>query len=308
MRYPFRLAIVELLGNAAGLRSRAPLQGGNRGGNCMRLMVLTVMGLIGGLGLVAAIVALPVMAEKGPLRTTLVAHLGSAQEEEVPGGGDPDGRGRAVVKVFKEQLCGRVETSAIESSSLKATINLGMSGEVGPTVANLQERADRTPLAESTTPTTTTTTGTTTPTTGTTTATTGTTGAQQTGTTTTGDSTTVSQTNLSQSTASPTASASASASPSASASTSPSASASASAASKSAASTSRATLHEHTGGCVEVPRALSLELLEHPTRFYVDVTNEQYPEGAIRGQLHKKSGADEHRSGDVHHRSGNGDD
>ena len=302
----------------------------------MRLMVLTVMGLIGGLGLVAAIVALPVMAEKGPLRTTLVAHLGSAQEEEVPGGGDPDGRGRAVVKVFKEQLCGRVETSAIESSSLKATINLGMSGEVGPTVANLQERADRTPLAESTTPTTTTTTGTTTtttgtitattgttgtttgttgtttgtttPTTGTTTSTTGATGAQQTGTTTTGDSTTVSQTNLSQSTASPTASASASASPSASASTSPSASASASAASKSAASTSRATLHEHTGGCVEVPRALSLELLEHPTRFYVDVTNEQYPEGAIRGQLHKKSGADEHRSGDVHHRSGNGDD
>jgi hypothetical protein len=310
----------------------------------MRLMVLTLMGLIGGLGLVAAIVALPVMAEKGPLRTTLVAHLGSAQEEEVPGGGDPDGRGRAVVKVFKEQLCGRVETSAIESSSLKATINLGMSGEVGPTVANLQERADRTPLAESTTPTTTTTTGTTTtttgtitattgttgtttgttgtttgtttPTTGTTTSTTGATGSQQTGTTTTtGDSTspqatttaqstTVSQSSLSQSTASPTANASASASPSASAA---SASASASAASTSTSSTSRATILEHTGGCVEVPRALSLELGEHPARFYVNVTNEQYPEGAIRGQLHK-SGAGEHRSGDVHHRSGNDDD
>src|SRR5215211_513855 len=218
----------------------------------MRLMVLTVMGIIGGLGLVAAIVALPVMAEKGPLRTTLVAHLGGGQEKQVPGGGDPDGRGRAVVKVFEEQLCGRVETSAIESSSLKATINLGMSGEVGPTVANLQERAARTPLAESTTPTTTTTTGTTTgttgtttgtttPTTGTTTSTTGATGAQQTGTTTTGDSTsspqatttqqstTGSQSSLSQSTASPTASASASASPSASA--------SASAASTSTAST-----------------------------------------------------------------------
>jgi hypothetical protein len=63
----------------------------------MRLMVLTVMGLIGGLGLVAAIVAVPVMAEKGPLRTTLVAHLGGGQEEEVvPGGGDPDGRGQGV--------------------------------------------------------------------------------------------------------------------------------------------------------------------------------------------------------------------
>src|SRR5829696_3108925 len=262
----------------------------------MRLMVLTVMGIIGGLDLVAAIASVPVMAEKGPLRTTLAAHLGGGREEEVvPGGGDPDGRGRAVVKVFKEQLCARVETSAIESSSWKATINLGMSGEKGPTVANLEERAARTPLAESTTPTTTATTGTTTPTTGNSTSPQATTTAQ---------STTVSQSSLSQSTASPTANASASASPSASAA---SASASASAASTSTSSTSRATILEHTGGCVEVPRALSLELGEHPARFYVNVTNEQYPEGAIRGQLHK-SGAGEHRSGDVHHRSGNDDD
>jgi hypothetical protein len=276
------------------------------------LMVLTVMGLMVGLGLAAAIVSLPVMAEKGPLRDTLVAQLGGAQEE-VQGGGDPDGRGRAVVKVFKEKVCARVETGAIESTS-KATIHLGMSGEVGPTVANLEERAATTPLPESTTPTTTTTTGTTgtttgttMPTTGTTTATTGTTGAQTGTTTTTGDttspqattgqSTTLPQaTTTSQSTASATASASASAS-----------AASASAASTSTASTSRATIHEHTGGCVEVPRALSLELLEHPQRFYVNVTNEQYPEGAIRGQLHK-SGAGEHRSGDAVHRSGDHDD
>jgi hypothetical protein len=273
----------------------------------MRLISLTVIGLMAGLGLAAAIVV-PVMAEKGPLRATLVAHLGGGQDE-VPGGGDLNGRGRAVVKVFKEQLCAKVKTGAIESSS-KATINLGMSGEVGPTVANLQERAATTPLSESTTPTTTTT-GTTTPTTGTTTATTGTTGtttgttttttgttgAQQTGTTTTtGDSTlpqattsqstTVGQTSLSQSTASATASASASAS---------------------AASTSRATALEHTGGCVEVPRALSLELLEHPRRFYVNVTNGQSAEGAIRGQLHR-SGHDDHRSGHDHHLSGDGDD
>src|SRR5215217_8217016 len=141
----------------------------------MRLIVLTVMGLIAGLGLAAAIVSVPVMAQKGPLRTTLVAHLGGGQEEEVVGGGDPDGEGRAVVKVFKEQLCAKVQTGAIESFS-KATINLGMSGEVGPTVANFEERAATT-LSESTTPTTTTTTtGTTTPTTGTATATTGTTG------------------------------------------------------------------------------------------------------------------------------------
>ena len=289
----------------------------------MRLILLTVIGLMAGLGLAAAIATVPVMAEKGPLRATLVAHLGGGQEEKVAGGGDPDGEGRAMVKVFKEQLCARVETDAIESSS-KATINLGMSGEVGPTVANLEEeRAATTSPPESTTPTTTTTTGSTTTTTGTitattgtttgttgtttgttgtttgtTTTTTGTTGAQ-TGTTTTGDttspqattsqSTTVGQTSLSQSTASPTASASASAL----------------AASTSRASTSRATIHEHTGGCVEVPRALSLELLEHPPRFYVNVTNEQFPEGTIRGQLHKKSGAGEHHSGDVDHRRGN---
>src|SRR5215203_2209823 len=149
----------------------------------MRLILLTVIGLMAGLGLAAAIVV-PVMAEKGPLRATLVAHLGGGQEQ-VPGGGDLNGRGRAVVKVFKEQLCAKVKTGATESSS-KATINLGMSGEVGPTVANLQERAAKTHLAESPTPTTTTTTGTTTtPTTGTTTATTGTTGTT-TGTTTTG--------------------------------------------------------------------------------------------------------------------------
>jgi hypothetical protein len=68
----------------------------------MRLMVLSVMGIIGGLGLAAAIVSVPVMAEKGPLRAPLVAHLGGGQEEKVPGGGDPDGEGRAVVKVFTD--------------------------------------------------------------------------------------------------------------------------------------------------------------------------------------------------------------
>jgi hypothetical protein len=140
----------------------------------MRLMVLGVMGLIAGLGLAAAIVSVPVMAEKGPLRATLVAHLGGAQEEEVPGGGDPDGRGRAVVKVFKEQLCGRIETGAVESSSSKATIHLGMRGEKGPIVANLQElAATPTTGTTGTTGTTTGAMGTTTPTTGTTTATTG---------------------------------------------------------------------------------------------------------------------------------------
>ena len=287
----------------------------------MRLIVLSVMGLIAGLGLVAAIVAVPVMADKGPLRATLVAHLGGGQQEEVQGGRNPDGRGRAVVKVFEEKLCAKVKTGAIESSSSKATIHLGMSGEKGPTVANLHEERVATPTrgttdttrgtttgtTGTTTGTTGTATGTTTPTTGTTTATTGTTGAQTgTTTTTTGDTTlaqatTTAQTTTavpqatttSQSTAAPTASASASSSASASASAS--------------ASVSAATSFEHTGGCVAVPRALSLELLEHPRRFYVKVTNGQSSEGAIRGQL-QRGGDSDHRSGDADHRSGDADD
>jgi len=48
-----------------------------------------------------------------------------------------------------------------------------------------------------------------------------------------------------------------------------------------------------------VPRALSLELLEHPRRFYVKVTNGQSSEGAIRGQLQRSSGNNDHRRGDA---------
>ena len=287
----------------------------------MRLNVLAVIGLIAALGLAAAIVALPVMAEKGPLRATLVAHLGGGQEEEVQGGGNPEGRGRAVVKVFEEKLCAKVKTGAIESSSSKATIHLGMSGEKGPTVANLHKERVATPTrgttgttrgtttgtTGTTTGTTGTATGTTTPTTGTTTATTGTTGAQTgTTTTTTGDTTLAQATTTAQTTTAmpqATTTSQSTAAPTASASASSSASASASA----PASVSAATSFEHTGGCVAVPRALSLELLEHPRRFYVKVTNGQSAEGAIRGQL-QRGGDSDHRSGDSDHRSGDADD
>jgi CHRD domain-containing protein len=42
-----------------------------------------------------------------------------------------------------------------------------------------------------------------------------------------------------------------------------------------------------SSACVDIPRALSLELREHPSRYYVNVHNAEFPLGAIRGQLHR---------------------
>ena len=132
--------------------------------------------------LVVLVLALPVSATKKHA-TTLHATL--TGEQEVPGPGDPDGRGHAVAKVFKTKVCYTLEVKRIKPATA-AHIHLGFRGEAGPVVVTLEPPTDG-----------------------------------------------------------------------------------------------------FSRGCVEIPRALSLGLMEHPSRYYVNVHNEPYPEGAIRGQLHR---------------------
>ena len=109
-------------------------------------------------------------------------------EKEVPGPGDPNGSGHAVVRVFEEKLCYRLKVERIEPATA-AHIHVGFRREAGPVVVTLKPPTDG-----------------------------------------------------------------------------------------------------FSKGCLkppEVSRALNFELREHPGRYYINVHNDPFPAGAIRGQLHE---------------------
>ena len=142
--------------------------------------------------LAALVLALPASAgaSAGAPLATLEANL--TGEKEVPGPGDPDGRGHAVVNVYRAKVCYTLEVNNIEPSvggqeDPGAHIHLGLRDETGPIVVQLEPP--------------------------------GTDGFSE--------------------------------------------------------------------GCVQIPRALSRGLREHPARYYVNVHNAEFPAGAIRGQLHR---------------------
>jgi CHRD domain-containing protein len=130
--------------------------------------------------LAALVLALPASAGGG--RTPLEANL--TGEQEVPGPGDPNGRGEAEVKVFKAKVCYTLKVKRIAPATA-AHIHRGVRGEAGPVVVPLKPPTD---------------------------------------------------------------------------------------------GSSR--------GCKKISRSLARNLKEHPARYYVNVHNRPYPEGAVRGQLH----------------------
>src|SRR5215211_2171557 len=78
--------------------------------------------------LAALVLALP--ASGSPI-ATLEAHM--TGDKEVPGPGDPNGSGDAVLKVLKARVCYTLEVRRIAPATA-AHIHLGLRGEAGPIV------------------------------------------------------------------------------------------------------------------------------------------------------------------------------
>jgi hypothetical protein len=138
----------------------------------LAVLVVSVLG--------ALLLALP--ASAAPPLAHLEANL--TGEQEVPGPGDPNGRGEAEVKVFEAKVCYALKVKRIAPATA-AHIHRGVRGVAGPIVVPLKPPTDGS-----------------------------------------------------------------------------------------------------SSGCVAISQALSKNLREHPARYYVNVHNEPFPDGAVRGQLH----------------------
>jgi hypothetical protein len=134
---------------------------------------------------VVLIAAVPVVASESgaDARANLEASL--TGEKEVPGPGDPNGRGEADVEVHKAKVCYELEVERIKSATA-AHIHRGGPSVAGPIVVELKAPTD---------------------------------GSSE--------------------------------------------------------------------GCTAISNELSKKLREHPSHYYVNVHNRPYPDGAIRGQLHR---------------------
>lgn len=100
-----------------------------------RVGLIAAGGLVGALALPAAIEA------HGHTKAVLIARLDGAQE--IPGPGDPDGRGVAVIKVDTEDgtICYLLAARRIDPAAM-AHIHLGDRGEAGPVVQGLTPPTD----------------------------------------------------------------------------------------------------------------------------------------------------------------------
>ncbi len=144
-------------------------------------MVLRKLTLLAALVFTAMLLtAVPVAA--APLATLQASLTG---QKEVPGPGDEDGRGHAVVKVYQARVCYTLEVQGIEPATA-AHIHAAGPSEAGPIVVTLKAPTDGS-----------------------------------------------------------------------------------------------------SSGCVPISRYLSKKLRENPRQYYVNVHNDPYPDGAIRGQLHR---------------------
>jgi hypothetical protein len=87
----------------------------------------------------AVVIALPATAAPQPL-ATLRANLTTA----VPGPGDPDGHGNAVVKVYKTKLCYTLSVRGIKPATM-AHIHKGAKGQTGPIVVPTDQSSFKLP-------------------------------------------------------------------------------------------------------------------------------------------------------------------